>query len=632
MSIPSKTVKNLPTWFILFIAALNGLFYLFLVPPWEHNDEPGNFEYAWLLANMGGKRDEWIGKTDQQMRRKVASSMMEQGFFKHHPADKPNLIVLDQDVWIGVEQTRGLPLYFWLVSLPLRLFRYTDIVFQLYVGRGVSLVLLLLTVYIVIQFNRELGLSEAWGNSLPLLFALFPSFVDKMTAINDDVGAVAFFTLFLWFCTRLLRKGLTVFNWTGFVTSIALCVFTKRNVWISVPIGVLVLIFALFPHWKVFRLGIVVFILLVIPINLLSFDYLTPAFFYSLRNQQLSKAQHSRKAIAGKWVAYLPPGKNLLLYQSLSGEKLKLLGSRIRVGYWLWGKGESSTSLIKIKVNGNNTIVDQPIFLSWQPSLIQHTISIPDSIEKIAVEVNVATTEEVEIYLDCLFLVPDIVIPSQSPTPVDPNCRYISFGDSIAENMIRNGSFEHTWPRLQPWLEKWVDEKFAFSITNLWSVLDVDVGLPYLRLAGRHVFNTFWGRFGWGSVPLLGKDPYLLFWIVTAIILVGNLIALVQSKGKIAWDLGIVFFGSAAFIVIMTLFRHGGNWIWYEATPNARYLMPAFLPLGLFIINGISVLFHRLRLGKIKPSFQNSLWLGILIVYNVWAAISIWSYYVPIRR
>jgi hypothetical protein len=71
MSTPSKLLKNLPTWFIVFIAALNGLLYLFLVPPWEHNDEPGNFEYAWLLANMGGKRDEWIGKSDQQMRRKL---------------------------------------------------------------------------------------------------------------------------------------------------------------------------------------------------------------------------------------------------------------------------------------------------------------------------------------------------------------------------------------------------------------------------------------------------------------------------------------------------------------------------------------------------------------------------------
>jgi hypothetical protein len=280
-------------------------------------------------------------------------------------------------------------------------------------------------------------------------------------------------------------------------------------------------------------LGIVVFILLVIPINLLSFDYLTPAFFYSLRNQQLSKAQHSRKAIAGKWVAYLPPGKKSSFVSIFVWREAKIVGFPHSRWLLVVGKGESSTSLIKIKVNGNNTIVDQPIFLSWQPSLIQHTISIPDSIEKIAVEVNVATTEEVEIYLDCLFLVPDIVIPSQSPTPVDPNCRYISFGDSIAENLIRNGSFEQTWPRLHPWLEKWVDDKFAFSITSLWSVLDVDVGLPYLQASGSHVFNTFWGRFGWGSVPLLGKDPYLLFWIVTAIILVGNLIALVQSKGKL---------------------------------------------------------------------------------------------------
>jgi hypothetical protein len=171
-----------------------------------------------------------------------------------------------------------------------------------------------------------------------------------------------------------------------------------------------------------------------------------------------------------------------------------------------------------------------------------------------------------------------------------------------------------------------VDDKFAFSITSLWSVLDVDVGLPYLQASGSHVFNTFWGRFGWGSVPLLGKDPYLLFWIVTAIILVGNIIALVQSKGKIAWDLGIVFFGSAALIMIMTLYRHGGNWMGYEATPNARYLMPAFLPLGLFIINGLTTLFSTLRLPK---DFQNSLWLGILIVYNGWAVVSIWSYYVP---
>ncbi|HEY80691.1 MAG TPA: hypothetical protein G4O05_06380, partial [Caldilineae bacterium] len=38
---------------ILLLALLNGLLYLFLVPPWQHYDEPGHFEYAWLIADRG---------------------------------------------------------------------------------------------------------------------------------------------------------------------------------------------------------------------------------------------------------------------------------------------------------------------------------------------------------------------------------------------------------------------------------------------------------------------------------------------------------------------------------------------------------------------------------------------------
>jgi hypothetical protein len=26
---------------------INGLLHTFMVPPWQHYDEPGNFEYAW---------------------------------------------------------------------------------------------------------------------------------------------------------------------------------------------------------------------------------------------------------------------------------------------------------------------------------------------------------------------------------------------------------------------------------------------------------------------------------------------------------------------------------------------------------------------------------------------------------
>ena len=39
---------------ILLLALVNGLFYVFIVPPWQHYDETNHFEYIWLLADRGG--------------------------------------------------------------------------------------------------------------------------------------------------------------------------------------------------------------------------------------------------------------------------------------------------------------------------------------------------------------------------------------------------------------------------------------------------------------------------------------------------------------------------------------------------------------------------------------------------
>jgi hypothetical protein len=36
---------------ILIIALVQGLIFIFLMPPWQHYDEPNHFEYVWLLAN-----------------------------------------------------------------------------------------------------------------------------------------------------------------------------------------------------------------------------------------------------------------------------------------------------------------------------------------------------------------------------------------------------------------------------------------------------------------------------------------------------------------------------------------------------------------------------------------------------
>ena len=55
---------------IMLIGAIHGIIYMFLIPPWQHYDEPTHFEYAWLVANW--RRIPLPGVFDPEMSRHVA--------------------------------------------------------------------------------------------------------------------------------------------------------------------------------------------------------------------------------------------------------------------------------------------------------------------------------------------------------------------------------------------------------------------------------------------------------------------------------------------------------------------------------------------------------------------------------
>ena len=104
----------------LAFALVHGLIYVALVPPWQHYDEPNHFEYVWLVARRGELPKP--GDYDQTMRRALAVSMIEHGFFKDLDFS-PNLTTESEPIWIGgYSQLTNPPLYYLLASLPLRLF------------------------------------------------------------------------------------------------------------------------------------------------------------------------------------------------------------------------------------------------------------------------------------------------------------------------------------------------------------------------------------------------------------------------------------------------------------------------------------------------------------------------------
>ncbi|MCZ7552822.1 MAG: hypothetical protein M5U05_09600 [Anaerolineales bacterium] len=37
---------------ILVLAGISGLVFIFIMPAWQHYDEPNHFEHVWLAANL----------------------------------------------------------------------------------------------------------------------------------------------------------------------------------------------------------------------------------------------------------------------------------------------------------------------------------------------------------------------------------------------------------------------------------------------------------------------------------------------------------------------------------------------------------------------------------------------------
>jgi len=229
---------------VLLVGILHGIIYLRLIPPWQHYDESGHVEYAWLIADR--LRIPELGEYDQSMRREMAASMIEFDFFKNLDF-RPNLLSQNEPIWIGHSQVFGLPLYYIFVALPLRLLRFSDITFQLYMGRLMSQLLYLMTIFAAYGIIREITPKDhplRW--MVPLTVALIPGVADLMSAVNDDVGATAVFSLFLWVGVRIVQKG---FSWLRVaalaVTTIA-CAFTKNTVIIAIILSAVPILIRLF--------------------------------------------------------------------------------------------------------------------------------------------------------------------------------------------------------------------------------------------------------------------------------------------------------------------------------------------------------------------------------------------------
>jgi 4-amino-4-deoxy-L-arabinose transferase-like glycosyltransferase len=613
---------------LLPLAFLVGLVYLFLLPPWQQNDEPAQFEHVWQVANLG----HWPrpGDVDAQMRRDVLASMIAHGFYHTRPEQQPVLAQLEDPVTIGVPQQDGMPLYYFLASLPLRVFRDADITQQLYMARLVSLLLFVTVVYFSIQITNLLFGNHLLGWMIAIFIALLPQLAYRMTAVNDDAAAVAAMTFFVWMSVRGIKLGLDLKTAIGIVVGVGLCVLSKPTAWLAIPFGVLVFLLSFFhARPRLVWAGVSVIAILVL---LLVFEWQAalPANFY--QNYHVTRRVRTTQAPDGNY-SFMTTRSHNGFYQVIDKEMLNnksaASGGIVTVGVWVWSNQPVEAPFAQLQFNGNDVLKVGKVNLTTQPSFLTIRAQIPLEYRTPVLRVvSNALPEGVEVYWDCFILVPG-ERSGQAPTRTSENCALVDWDGYSGENLIRNPSAEHGWLPLRENVASFVTRVYHYhQITDLWAFLDPPTSRLYLTHASEYLFRTFWGRFNWGTLGLTGQKPYRLFVVLSTLALIGSTFALWRYRRTINWNM-ISFLGLLLILhLVYTIFRFTGNWDnYYVHLPQARYFFPAIFPAAFFICFGwYTLLAFLLKLKQFKKTFV-TIFVGLFLLYNGWAWYTIWSYW-----
>lgn len=623
---------------ILLAALINGLVFLFVVPPWQHYDEPTNFEYAWLFANRPGRPQP--GDYDADMRRQVAASMIAHGFWDRI-GPIPDLDVAEDPVWIGISQIEDRPLAYWIASLPLRLLKARSVTNQLYAGRFVSVIFYLLMVMSAWGILREVTQP---GNQLrwvfPLSLAIFPGLGNLMSSMNNDAAAIGLFSLFLWICVRLLQRG---FSWFGLLVMTfigALCMVTKITVYFSFVLMPFVLYFSLLKG-KSPRL---VYGLLAGTLVMLAIASLTggdAAAWYRSTLQVDPLRVKSNEAIAGEYVFAMDPHAksnptwHSPLFQPLLLENVeKIQGQTVTLGAWIWATqpGEVYTPTFgdgiknyRQKVN----VTTEPKFFTLKAKVNEKSfrayILLPSSLNP--------KDPQARLFFDGIILLVGDWPSDETPVLLDPAASQGTWGGEPFTNLLRNASAEKGSLRVRPWLDKLVGRFSAYysgPSFSLHYLLDLPGIAWHYRMTGYRLFRTFWGEFGWGNVPLLlGSTPYRTIGYFTALALIGAFLASFRHRKELPWNV-LILFGLALAGVWGIAFLRGTSHIsvtWFYL-PVARYGYPVIIPTLLVICIGAIELLRRgaakLRLHSLFPYL---LYLAWFLLLDIVALYSISTYY-----
>lgn len=560
------------------LALLHGLVYAVLLPPWQTPDEPSLFEYAALSAALG--RLPTSADRDLALERRIAASLTRQRFFEYvlgHPAPEPPADLEAARALFFMPRQVGSdpPLYFLLATLPLALLSASSIEQQLFALRLLGVLMTAGAVLCAYGAAREfLPRRRGFALAVALLLALQPMFIFIGAGAGNDSLANLIGAALCWLVILLARRGFRPGRAALLLALLLAAGLTKRTLLPEllllslIGLGWAIARIALIPTGLPARLGTALLTLLALGAG-----------------TWLALASSRAGAFAADWVIPIkdvkdaPPAPRLLQAPGSRRPALELPPGQIALqplpdveSEWaqnqtmrfrahVWTAHDAGHGVIAIDFGWAR--IEVPFETDPQGRVAEVATFVPLYGPYLHVLVR---SESGTIYADQLMAESDR----------RPGLNMLTNGD-LAEPAVRSAS---ALGRLSRYLR-------LRELGWVWRSGRLLESPPLGRQLPRIFFASFWGQFGWMSLPLVGGTPWEG---ALALICLGGLCGLV---GWLLAARGLGWQRRAVVILMLIVAAEALFPLFYsytqprsQAIQQGRYCFPALAPIALLLVLG----------------------------------------------
>jgi len=523
--------------------------------------------------------------------------------------------------------------------VPLRLMSDFGVVEQLYAARLLSLVFFLIGILAAYGVMCEL---TPPGHLLrffvPLGMLCLPGLADIMSAVNNDVPAIAFFCLFLWGSVRLLLRGISLPVMLATTLAAGLGALTKETAYIGLPLLAVVVLFSAFRgrrQWLAWGLTAVTAVILLLAV----FDWGDAAVWVrrSFQGQptriRLEKPVVGEHALALEVGAAGKPQEPYRIYQLLPLDDAgELQGKTVTLAAWMWADRPVQARSPMLHVYEGYQDHYRTLSLGVEPAFYAFTATLTTDPRRswiMLAPLVSADPAPLHVYYDGLVLTPGLFPAGELPQFDNQDASSGVWAGQPFTNLIRNASAESSGLRLRPWADRLGAALLPDGTRPSWimgMLLDGRSTVWFHSLIAQNLFRSFWGRFGWGHVPMLGAAPYRILALLTAAALVGAGIFLYRRRRSLSAQLLFFFALTLAAAWGLTFVRSENYVLMRVYFPPARYVYPVVIPALIVLHTGWNELYRPIR-RRLPARLAVGLYAAFVAVPLLWGLVSIWIYY-----